>query len=42
MTSRADTGRPVPLAPGRLPLLGHAPHLARRPLSFLRADHLWA
>ncbi|WP_314249795.1 cytochrome P450 [Streptomyces kutzneri] len=37
MTSRTDTGLPVPLVPGRLPLLGHAPHLARRPLSFLRS-----
>ncbi|MFI5476525.1 cytochrome P450 [Streptomyces cacaoi] len=37
MTPRADTSRPVPLVPGRLPLLGHALHLARRPLSFLRS-----
>lgn len=36
MTPRADKGRP-PLAPGRLPLVGHAPQLARRPLAFLRS-----
>ncbi|MFF1904820.1 cytochrome P450 [Kitasatospora sp. NPDC058218] len=36
-TPQAASGRHVPLAPGRLPLLGHAPQLARRPLPFLRS-----
>ncbi|MGW2586227.1 cytochrome P450 [Streptomyces virginiae] len=36
-TSPTDTGRPAPLVPGRLPLLGHAHHLAHRPLPFLRS-----
>ena len=31
----ADAPRPAPVAPGRLPLLGHAVQLARRPLDFM-------
>lgn len=30
---------PCPPAPGRLPLLGHAPALVRRPLSFFESTH---